>query len=142
MRCGLECAPVSFGDRVPPTPRHVVRPATLAAWCCTSVSAALTTAALTREEVAVHVPTTEIPRCLSAPTRLTRGRCVPTAPVSLGDGVPLTPRHVFRPAALAARCCACVSTALTASTLTWEAVAVHVLTAEIARCRTARIRLH
>merc|ERR1719422_2334063 len=135
------------------------RPAALAAWSRACVSTALATFPLAREVVAVHVyaaniacghahvaattvPCSALESFAAAVVTLHVGRTMPLhsregafVECTLGvlaDWIPATPVDMWRPAALAAWSRTCVSTALTASPLAREVVAVHVYAANIA----------
>merc|ERR1711878_52655 len=144
---------------IPATSVDMWRPAALATWSRARVSTALATFPLAREVVAVHVcaaniacghahvaattvPCSALESFATAVVTLHVGRTMPlhsrerafiecTLGV-LADWIPATPVDMWRPAALAAWSCACVSTALATFPLAREVVAVHVYAANIA----------
>jgi len=156
MQPHSECALSGLGDGVPPTFLNERGFATLAAWRRACVATALTTAALAWEEIPIHVlaadislPHTDIAAAAIATSA--HELCALSIPASsgwqlcfrilssicecalgiTGDGVPPTFLNERGFATLAARCRACIATALATSSLAWEGISIHVLAADI-----------
>jgi len=156
-----------IAGRVPQTPVYVGRSATLATRGRAGVSTALTTFALAREVVAIHVcaanialghahvAATPVPcstlesfaaavmalhvRGRTESTQRFRERALPEGALGVfACRVPQTAIHVGRPAALAAGGSAGVPTALATSTLAREIVSLHVCAANVA-CSHAHV---
>merc|ERR1740123_1007609 len=149
MRAALKRALGGQGDWIPTGCRLPRRLAALAAWCIACVSAAATTIALTWEIVPIDVLAANIILAHAdvAATPVARGAlelvaiAVPThhrrlsALTGCADGVPCAPRS-FRLTALAAWRIACVTAASTTVPLTWKAVPLDVLAADIMLAHT------
>jgi len=144
-----ESALGGLGDWVPAGFRHPWRLAALAAWRKARVSTAAAAIPFARESV---------PHDILAANIIFAHADIATAAVAMGalelvaiavpalnrglsalrlfaNGVPCTPR-ALRPAALAAWCIACVSTAATTLPMAWKAVPVDILAADIMLAHT------